>query len=192
MKTLLLAATALVAISTSSTAKAESALDRYCRNSGVSGFIPCIKVAHDCGKPTEYAMVADRNCMAADIVTCWNRGLRPGVELDVCVAKQALKRNASSAHAADLPDAMMGSWGMDGKGGNGLVRYPEGADFYIDKDGYNGVDSECKILKVEKLVKNKYTVQARCTMEGDDEPPTTETNEFELKGDRLFITPVGS
>jgi hypothetical protein len=73
-------------------AKAESALDRYCRQAGVTKAEPCVEVARDCGKPTEYAMVADRTCMAADIVTCWNRGLRPGAKLDACVAEQARHR----------------------------------------------------------------------------------------------------
>ena len=88
----------------------------------------------------------------------------------------------------------MGSWGMDGKGGDGLVRYPDGADFYVGKGEYNGVDSECKILKVEKLAKNKYTVQASCHYEGlaDNDPHTIETNQFELRGKRLLVTPVGS
>ena len=61
--------------------QAESALDRYCRQAGVTKAEPCVEVARDCGKPTEYAMVADRTCMAADIVTCWNCGLRPGAKL---------------------------------------------------------------------------------------------------------------
>ena len=45
-------------------AEAESALDRYCRQAGVTKAAPCVEVARDCGKPTEYAMVADRTCMA--------------------------------------------------------------------------------------------------------------------------------
>jgi hypothetical protein len=72
--------------------QAESALDRYCRQAGVTKAEPCVEVARDCGKPTEYAMVADRTCMAADIVTCWNRGLRPGAKLDACVDEQARHR----------------------------------------------------------------------------------------------------
>jgi hypothetical protein len=66
-------------------ARGESALDRYCRQAGVTKGSPCVEVARDCGKPTEYAMVADRTCFAADIVTCWHRGLRPGAKFDACL-----------------------------------------------------------------------------------------------------------
>jgi hypothetical protein len=103
---------------------------------------------------------------------------------------------AAPAYAAEvLPDAMMGDWGMDGEGGEGLARSAEGGDFHLERDTVSGVDSECKILKVEKLADNKYTVQTNCHYPdnpANNDPYTIETDEFELKGNRLFITPVGS
>jgi hypothetical protein len=41
-------------------AEAESRLDRFCRN--YAGIPNCTQIAKECGKPTEYAMVADRTC----------------------------------------------------------------------------------------------------------------------------------
>jgi hypothetical protein len=81
-----------VVLGTCASASAESALDRYCRQAGVTKAEPCTEVARECGNPTEYAMVADRSCMAADIVTCWKYGLRPGAKLDACVNEQARHR----------------------------------------------------------------------------------------------------
>jgi len=100
---------------------------------------------------------------------------------------------AAPAHAADiLPDAMMGSWGM---GGQMERAGPDSGDFHVDKDWYAGVDDRCEILKVEKQAENLYTVQARCSYDGNDDsiPSRIDTDEFELLGNgKLLITPVGS
>jgi len=77
-----------------SAANADTVLDRYCRQAGVTktGGATCIETARGCGRPTEYAMVADRTCLAADIVTCWGFGLRPGAKLDACVDEMQNRR----------------------------------------------------------------------------------------------------
>jgi hypothetical protein len=76
---------------------------------------------------------------------------------------------AAPAYAADtLPDAMIGGWGFEPNGGEGMVRAPDGGDFFIEKDKYSGVDNDCTILKVEKLAENLYTVQASCLDYGND------------------------
>lgn len=90
-----------------------------------------------------------------------------------------------------MPDALLGDWTSRSEGAETLVRSPPNhADFHIDKDSYGAEDHECTVLKVEKLAANLYTVQASCTVV--DQPDAVETNEFELRGDKLLITPVGS
>jgi hypothetical protein len=72
---------------------------------------------------------------------------------------------------------------------------PDSGDFHVDKDWYAGVDDRCEILKVEKQAENLYTVQARCSYDGNDDsiPSRIDTDEFELLGNgKLLITPVGS
>ena len=73
---------------------------------------------------------------------------------------------------------------------------PDSGDFNVEKNAYYGVDTECTILHVEKRSKNVYTVQARCKYPEDIDPPPfppyTETDEFELKGDKLRVSPVNS
>jgi hypothetical protein len=100
-----------------------------------------------------------------------------------------------SAHADELPDAMLGYWGLAADDETeGLVREDyDGADITIEKDTYSGEDYSCVILHVEKLAANLYTVQSSCTMVESEDPPEFHTKEFELlKSGRLLITPVGS
>jgi hypothetical protein len=86
---------------------------------------------------------------------------------------------------------MLGDWGIGDE--EGLIRAKEGeGDFHVDKNWYSGVDDECKILKVQKQAENLYTVQASCNWVDSNLPPKIFINEFELKGDKLLITPVSS
>jgi hypothetical protein len=101
---------------------------------------------------------------------------------------------AASAYASDsLPDAMMGDWSMGDEEGIMDRAGPDSGDFEVKKDYYYAVDTACKILHVERLTKGSYIVQASCYYEGDDPPSVfhiTDTSEFELKGDRLRVTPA--
>lgn len=63
-------------------AKAETPIDRACRNfASIPG---CTATAKDCGKPSEYSMVADRACYAAGFLHCWPQGLRHK-KLEACI-----------------------------------------------------------------------------------------------------------
>jgi hypothetical protein len=100
---------------------------------------------------------------------------------------------AAPAHAdPQLPDAMMGSWTMADEEGIMDRTSPDSGDFDVKKDYYYAIDTACKILHVER-VGNSYIVQASCYYEGGPPPsvlPVTDTSEFELKGDRLRVTPA--
>jgi hypothetical protein len=92
-----------------------------------------------------------------------------------------------------LPDAMVGNWSMGDEEGIMDRAGPDSGDFEVKKDHYYAVDTACKILHVERLTKGSYIVQASCYYEGDDPPSVfhiTDTSEFELKGDRLRVTPA--
>lgn len=111
---------------------------------------------------------------------------------------------AASAHAevsyegdkpwlqeTQLPDAMMGSWSLGHEEGIMERVGADSGDFNVEKDKYSGVDSERKILHVEKLAENLYTVQASCAYPDGGGPATIDTSEFELLGkDKLRVSPV--
>jgi hypothetical protein len=154
VKTLLLATVALTACAMSH-AKADSALDRYCQQAGVTKAEPCISVARQCGKPTPYAMVADRTCMAATIVKCWNKGLR-GTKLDACVGVPP---------RAQLPDTILGDWCHDEsvKQSDEKTFYTRGACTETDATMTITQDSiGCKITSVEQETAGVYWVHSRC------------------------------
>ena len=98
---------------------------------------------------------------------------------------------AAPAYAEDtLPDAMVGSWTMGDEEGI-MECADQPSDFIVEKDKYYTVDDVCTILHIEKLG-NSYMVQARCDYEGNDSliPGKVYDSEFEMKGDRLRVTPA--
>ena len=90
-----------------------------------------------------------------------------------------------------LPDAMLGSWTMGDEEGIMERADKDHGDFLVEKDKYYTVDDVCTILHIEKLG-NSYMVQARCDYEGDDPliPGKIYDSGFEMKGDRLRVTPA--
>jgi hypothetical protein len=121
--------------------------------------------------------------------------VRSQLEMRVAVLAGILLLLAAPAYADELPDAMMGDWGMGDETGQMERAGPDSGDFHVDKDWYAGVDDRCEILKVEKQAENLYTVQARCAYDGNDDsiPSRIDTDEFELLGNgKLLITPVSS
>ena len=104
---------------------------------------------------------------------------------------------ASPAYAeVQLPDAMLGSWSMGDEEGIMDRTDKDSGDFVVEKDAYYAVDTACTIVHIEKL-ENSYIVQASCAYDdggvGDSDPPfppTINTSEFEMKGDRLRVTPA--
>ena len=104
---------------------------------------------------------------------------------------------AFPAYAADtLPDAMLGNWTMGDEEGVMDRADKDSGDFFVEKDTYYAVDTICAIKHVEKLG-NSYIVQAICKYDSGDVddkdapfPPTPNTSEFEMKGDRLRVTPA--
>jgi hypothetical protein len=100
---------------------------------------------------------------------------------------------ATPAHAADkLPDAMMGNWSMGDEEGIMERVDKDKADFIVEKDKYYAVDAVCTILHTTKMSEYDYIVQSRCAFDGDDPliEPRTGTSEFELKRDKLRVSPV--
>jgi hypothetical protein len=100
---------------------------------------------------------------------------------------------AAPAYAADsLPDVMLGNWTMGDEEGIMDRADKDSADFLVEKDKYYAVDDACTILHVEKLAENSYLVQARCAYDGADPsiPSEIYVSEFELKGNRLRVTPA--
>ena len=84
----------LVLPTTAHAAEAESsALHRYCVEYGVikEGGTPCTEMSSLCDK-SQSGMPNERACAAADIITCWYRGIRPGAKFDACMDQQAKTR----------------------------------------------------------------------------------------------------
>jgi hypothetical protein len=101
---------------------------------------------------------------------------------------------AAPAYAVELPDAMMGSWTMGDEEGIMDRAGKDTGDFLVEKEHYYAVDTACDILHIEKIG-NSYIVQANCHFDDSGGPdssyqPHTETSEFEMKGDRLRVTPA--
>jgi hypothetical protein len=85
-----LLASAIIVV-TSVLAEAEpSALHRYCIQYGVikEGGTSCTEMSSYCDK-SQSGMPNERACAAADILTCWYRGIRPGAKFDACMDQQA-------------------------------------------------------------------------------------------------------
>jgi hypothetical protein len=84
----------LVLPTTAHAAEAESsALHRYCVEYGVikEGGTSCTEMSSLCDK-SQSGMPNERACAAADIITCWYRGIRPGAKFDACMDQQAKTR----------------------------------------------------------------------------------------------------